>query len=192
MSELPLGTILEGEHFRDAIHIAIAPVIAGESLKPGDDIGFSAGGADGEVWSDVEKCIGIVDPFIKTKIRKGQRFFMFLYPQTVTGMRHEWQHPAFGSEQVKIAAPVVVDEKAESEKWMREFANRAGLSYGVVIDAAKDNLQSGDYFVQHDTEAARDAIYDCGIPTFWKHFEIITGIKSPPEGEQDSVFSCSC
>lgn len=36
MSELNIGKIIEGEAARDAIHIAVAPVVAGEHLCASD------------------------------------------------------------------------------------------------------------------------------------------------------------
>lgn len=35
-----LGTVIDATQGRDAIHLAVEPVIAGEMLKPGQDVGF--------------------------------------------------------------------------------------------------------------------------------------------------------
>lgn len=95
MNDQPkLGELLIGGEKRDAVHIAIAPVVAGESLLPGDHVGFLVDGTVGE-QDDPTKNIGIVDPFLRFGIRKGKEFWLFLYPNTVTSLRHVWTHSAF-------------------------------------------------------------------------------------------------
>lgn len=89
-----LGRLIDdGDRRRDAIHIAVAPVTAAERLAPGQHVGLVAG--DTEYVGPAEKCIGIVDPFLPEPVDKGQRFWLFLYPNTVTSLRHFWTHPAF-------------------------------------------------------------------------------------------------
>lgn len=39
-SKLGIGQIIATEQFRDAIHVAVAPVVAGEQLHPGDHVGL--------------------------------------------------------------------------------------------------------------------------------------------------------
>jgi hypothetical protein len=100
-----LGRLIEdGDRRRDAIHIAIAPVTATERLTPGQHVGLVKEG-NLDLAGPCEKCIGIVDPFLTAEVEAGQRFWLFLYPNTVTGMRHIWAHPAFA------AAAAAVKEK---------------------------------------------------------------------------------
>jgi hypothetical protein len=89
------GQLIDEHQKRDAVHIAIAPVVAAERLSPGQHIGFSDPGDTEMVGSRAANHIGIVDPFLSAPVYAGERFWMLLYPQTVTGMRHEWEHPAF-------------------------------------------------------------------------------------------------
>jgi hypothetical protein len=76
---------------RDAVHVAVAPVGAAEQLEPGEHIGLSE---DGRASTD-EKPIGVVDPFLRSSLPSGQRFWLFLFPGTITSFRHVWTHPAF-------------------------------------------------------------------------------------------------
>lgn len=90
---LGLGKIITTEQHRDAIHVAVAPVIANRTLFPGQHIGFTAPGA--ETVDENGPNIGIVDPFIVGRVQKGERFWMYLYPGSITSLRHDWTHPAF-------------------------------------------------------------------------------------------------
>ncbi len=86
--------IPQGEDaLRDAIHLAVAPVLAAEYLRPGQRVVLVGGRAQGV--SDGDPAVGVVDPFLTVAVREGQRFWLFLYPGTVTSLRHVWTHPAF-------------------------------------------------------------------------------------------------
>ena len=97
-----LGHLIEdGDRRRDAIHIAIAPVTAVQRLAPGQHVGLVK--EDNlELVGPCECNIGIVDPFLVADVEPGQRFWLFLYPGTITGLRHVWTHPAF----TRVAAAV--------------------------------------------------------------------------------------
>ena len=72
---------------RDAIHIAVIPMTADSVLLPGQ--GVNVGG------NHLRPYVGIVDPFLQDVVQPGQRFFLFLTPNTVTGITHHWHHPLF-------------------------------------------------------------------------------------------------
>jgi hypothetical protein len=78
---------------RDAIHIAVAPVIAGMTLLPGQHVGFLEDRRIGIV--EEKNRIGIVDPFLIDPVQEDQQFWLFMYPGTITSLRHVWTHPAF-------------------------------------------------------------------------------------------------
>lgn len=94
--ETQIGKLIPGgERRRDAIHVAVAPVTAVERLEPGQHIGLLQANDTELVSAEAEELIGIVDPFLPEAVESGERFWMFLYPFTVSGMRHAWRHPAF-------------------------------------------------------------------------------------------------
>lgn len=98
MTELPIGKIITTNEKRDAIHIAVAPVVAAHDLLPGQHIGFDRHGkATADPEDLVGDHIGIVDPFLDEPVLTDEKFWIFLYPNTVMGLRHDWVHPSFPS-----------------------------------------------------------------------------------------------
>jgi hypothetical protein len=90
-----LGQLIkDGDRRRDAIHIAVAPVTAADRLLPGQHVGLVQEG-NLELVGPCDRHIGVVDPFLAEAVEPGQRFWLFLYPGTITGLRHVWSHPAF-------------------------------------------------------------------------------------------------
>ena len=102
-----LGQLIEdGDRRRDAIHIAVAPVTAADRLAPGQHVGLVQEG-NVELVGPCDRPIGAVDPFLAAEVEPGQRFWLFLYPGTITSLRHVWTHPAFS------AAAAAVKEKLQ-------------------------------------------------------------------------------
>lgn len=182
-----LGTIIgEGEK-RDAIHLAVEPVVAAERLEPGDDVGFVEGGGVGVC----DKPLGIVDPFLKAPVKKGERFWLVVYPRQIRSLRHVWEHPAFPASQSEARHPA-------SEKWLRDYAaslpssepygarTYEQVTYEQLLCHAKEYLEHGDYW----SEGPRfEGSY---IPEeFWTHYSNVTG-TTVPDGMRDSFFSCAC
>lgn len=95
-----MGTMETKKEPRDAIHVAITPVYHtyrnSLEVRPGDHIGLIRGDDEVAKENSVEK-IGIVDPFLPKDIEIPWYtwFWMLVYPNTVTAMKHFWEHHAF-------------------------------------------------------------------------------------------------
>lgn len=177
-----IGKVLAAEEVsKDAIHVAVAPVIAAIDLYPAQHIGLNIDGQAGVVQTP----IGIVDPFLKNKVFKGESFYMFLYPNTITSLRHVWIHPAFDKQ---VSTPKELTPVQLSEKWIRDYAESDcdRLSYEELMDAARDYAERGEYLCQGDRFESMGVCDE-----FWDHYEIVTG-KAVPENDRGGIFTCSC
>lgn len=184
MIQTQIGKLLiSGE--RDAIHIAVAPVVAAMPMNPGDHIGFT--GTKNEVsvnhGSHLSLAVGIVDPFLEYVVEKGQKFYMFLYPNTITSLTHKWTHPAFDTGMLEEE-----DSKATAEHWIAEFAAEMDQTYRRLMKAADLWVQYGE-FTSDNQEMYKD-VDPTKWPIFWKHFETLTGLR--PKHDDDTFFTCSC
>lgn len=168
---------------RDAVHVAVISAVAGQKLHPGQDVGFPSPDQTGErtATTGAATKLGIVDPFIQGAIMPDQRFWLYLYPRTITGLRHQWTHPAFSDDTGTVYGTPA--HKLAAEKWIRSFADRQNLTYEEVMSAAS-NVDDSDYMCIYGSSANGE------IPEeFWPMAEIVLGrpIKGRPE-----YFSCSC
>lgn len=187
MTDVGIGKLITTEQHRDAIHVAIAPVIAGEELEPGQKIAISKGTRTVAFTGNKHDVVGIVDPFLSKPVKPGEQFWMFLLPNTITSLRHNWSHPAFSEESVTEY------DSSKSEIWMRKWAIEhmtedysadGGIStpqraFEQAIEAGRENHVGPN-------EDARDHIDN----DWWDHWENITGEKAGPR--RDNYFSCSC
>lgn len=124
-----LGTApIPDDSGRDAIHLAVEPVVAGERLWAGDDVVIVNGVAHRETNKD--KAQGIVDPFVTHWIYPGDKFWFVMYPRKITSLRHVWSHPDF-PEQDTVSK--LVDALAEVEKKAPEVSVQVGRT-GRLID----------------------------------------------------------
>lgn len=180
MSDVKLGELLNGGEQRDAIHVAIAPVMANCRLKPGEHIGFIDSST--EIVGKSKTTIGVVDPFLKLGVDKGERFYMFLYPNTVTGMRHHWSHPSFVGE--NIVSKEVIDE---SVNILRIASEQGEMSYSCLIESMDTYAEYNDY--QHMGENERYKHIE-DWDKVWDAWAKVTGKTKPVEAW--CPFSCSC
>ncbi len=174
--DITLGNLIQDAGHKDAIHIAIAPVVAACNLLPGEHIGFIKKGDTTKVGNYSDNPIGIVDPFLTEPVKKNQHFYMCLYPKSITSLRHDWDHPAF------------VADKSESEQWLENFASEVELSYEELLEAADSYIRTGDYHVCQGFDTP-NIVYQEST-NFWKHYQTVTG-KVLPE-DMGMFFTCSC
>ena len=174
-----LGTIITDKEKRDAIHLAVEPVVAGEELKPGEHVGFFEDGTAGKYGS----AIGIVDPFLNKNVQKGKHFWLVVYPRQITSLRHIWEHPAFP------ASNCFIDLKAidASKQWIRSYAVGLEISYERLMGGAEEYLITGEITVSggYNLEG------ECTSDEFWVHYEIVTGTKVAEE-QRGNFFKCAC
>jgi hypothetical protein len=184
-----LGTFIDENQKRDAIHLAVEPVIAGEELFPGCHIDVKHGIA---TRVKAGTGLGIVDPFLIKEIEKGARFWFVMYPRQVRSLRHVWTHPAFPDEPV-AAGPA---DKAASEAWLRAFCDSADCpryDEMIALLSGKRTDDDDDYTSCHiDDEYLHFSGTDAHgeiPPEFWRHVETVLGCKFV---NHPTSFSCSC
>jgi hypothetical protein len=184
-----LGSIIGDKEKRDAIHLAVEPVTAGETIWPGQNIGLHEGKAYATGDHRKIKALGIADPFLKNRAETGSRFWLIIYPRQITSLRHVWSHPDF-EEAAETAPEKPLSSKEASEKWLREFIANADCpsSYDLVVSTALTNKSSWseEYLHFQDSDAHGDI-----PPEFWDHIEVVTGVIIPAENRA-KYFSCSC
>jgi hypothetical protein len=182
-----LGQLIDESARRDAVHIAVAPARAGDHLGPGQGIALDAAG----VAHKSTESVGIVDPFLKRRVEPGEWFWLWLMPNTITGLRHQWTHPAFDAE-----VPAQPSDRAASEAWLRDFIQGADCpsSYERVVAAAVKLEDGGGWGDRNEGEwlffDGSDAHGDIP-PEFWRHIEVVTG-HHIPDTHRATYFSCSC
>lgn len=182
--DLKLGQIINEFRQRDAIHVAVAPVRAAQMLLPGQHVGLIERGNAELVGSAANK-IGIVDPYLTSAVREGERFWLFLYPNTVTGLRHEWSHPLF------VESAPARSTKDEAERWLRDFGERTGIDYNDLIEAMQNYAAHGSYFtIEFDTP---DELYsESERSQMWQAFQDITGVELTDDVRGSQPFTCAC
>ena len=182
-----IGKMIDANSKRDAIHVAIAPVMATERLAPGQHVGLVHGTTDRVKAAGPH--IGIVDPFLAGPVFALEWFYLFLYPNTVTSLRHEWTHPAFAEDkQTAPPASRLVDAKKDAEAWLRAYAHRVSpyKSPEKAYQRLLVDLRTGELFydgtdlhsfseVEEPDELRKNAEI-LGIQIDWTRFS----------------FSCSC
>lgn len=173
--EVNLGSPAKPNAEKDAVHIAVIPMIANEILFPGQHVGIVD--KDKTKVGHSDKPIGIVDPFRTSNIFPESRVWILLYQNSISSLRHERTHPDFEESN---------SEEIDSLEWLRDFADTAGLSYSKLMSAAKDYLESGEYLLGGEEWEG------FGCPDeFWDHYEKVTG-ETVDEDNRGSFFSCAC
>ena len=160
---------------KDAVHVAIISVEAGQYLNPGAHVELKNDKAFAkDPHSDFEfKAVGIVDPFLKNGIKKGENFYLCLYPETVTGMRHEWNHPAF-------------DETASIKDQLQKIALEYHIDYNHLIEACEAFARGEDFCFWGDY--GPDMMYDRGREIAQLYYQLTGDMIDPDQ----CSFRCAC
>jgi len=189
-----LGTIIDDKQKRDAIHLAVEPVVAGADLAPGAHIDVRGGVA---YPAPIGGGLGIVDPFLTRFVEQGQRFWLVIYPRQINSLRHVWTHPTLPDEIGTSAAPTA--SKEASEGWLREFCASADCpNYERVMELIDKGTLPSPNPTYYENGGEYDAEYllfrgsNAGgeiPPEFWMHAEVVLGRKLE---RRPTYFACSC
>lgn len=175
---------------RDAVHIAVLPVTCAQDyLGAGQWVKLVYGTNDQVVRAEkcygIDRTIGVIDPFLSetTSLKKGDRVLVFLQPGTITGLRHQWSHPLVDE---------IVPAANESEKWLREFADKWNMNYSTMIQEAQVKGGQGYTVAMGIDLHDRDELESGDEERFWYHLEKLTGFKADDKHKAEFGWSCSC
>lgn len=195
-----VGKTLIGPKPRDAIHIAVYAAKARTDMSSGSPVALEENGKwafnAGQWWDNDVQPIGIVDPFIKDEeysygqVKMGQWFYIWLIPNTITGLNHNWTHPSLPDhdydEPTKDHTQAIADELlGGSETYLMGEASRAGLDLPELLNYAQGYVESGEFA----SDGGKWEGFSIGAE-FWDHYGKFTG-KDIPSG-RDNFFTCSC
>lgn len=193
-----IGKILSPEEsLRDAIHIAIVPVIAAHKMAPASHVGLDKDGKAS--YSFDGEYVGIIDPFLENAVQKSQKVYLFLYPNTITSLKHFWTHPAFKDDvpPLKQTSPLQTD-KSESIEWLKNYAIREVYSDSdyysdrdKAYEAMLSQVQSNELiFYGKDCHGYGDVP---DAEELFGHLSIVLGKQIDRSYFEDNgYFSCSC
>lgn len=214
-----IGMILPEGAGRDAIHIAVEPAKSGETVFPGQHVGYKPNGL---VSATAEEKIGIVDPFLTGPVYPQQPFWLLVYPRTITSLRHVWEHPAFPNVVTEKIIEVIKEVpikngtitsliyKNEASKktpeqaraWLEAWCDSNDCpSFYEILEAFenegewttnKEDIDGYHYGIRVDGEYVHVSGSDAHgeIPEeFYDHLEIVLGRRVR---SQPKYFSCSC
>lgn len=174
---------------RDAVHVAVFSAVAENTVFPGQRVALVGEATqDAIVRGVVGEAIGIVDPFLTDPVFAGSRFWVYLNPRTITGLSHQWTHPAFEETAATYAPP---SDKLASEQWLMRFCGGPDLpGYDKIMEFATARADGdGD-------EPEPDSLYINAEatgeipPEFWTHVEVVLG--RPIKGRRAEYFRCGC
>jgi hypothetical protein len=182
-----IGKRLAPTQQRDAVHLAVCPVLATEHFLPGEHVGIKDGKAIKNRGQT--ELVGIIDPFIPHCIVGGEYVFVFLYPGSITSLRHEWTHPKIDVIPVP-SPPVSIDNKAASESWLRQYAKRVNCyltpedAYKTLMDDIRGRAITYRGSEMHSFGELEDS------EELKHHAQIVLGITI--NWGEFEYFSCSC
>ncbi len=178
---------------RDAIHVAVIPVICGEDyMQPGEKVKLKFNDTNIIIPlhnNNDKDYVGVISPFLFDEkygsINKGDKVYLILKPNSVTEMRHHWKCPSVDN---------IKKDVGDAEKWLRNFAEEWRFDYSEMIEAATNRNQGewGNYITAHGKDLHSVGELGEDYLIFWEKIEELTGEKFDEEHKEKVTFSCSC
>jgi hypothetical protein len=186
MNNVKLGNSPSRSSTRDAIHVAIIPITVEERCNPGDHVSIQK---TKNHWTGYEAynprknrhprhTVGIIDPFKSTPVLPNESTWLVLYPDTVTGMKHHWEHPSFEPQ----------NTESLDVEWMKIQCEELGIEYNDLM-APDHPIKQGEYICTFNNEDAQDH-YRTIYNEFWACLERLTNRNY--DDTDRGGFSCSC
>lgn len=170
---------------RDACHVATIAVVAGNILTPGEHVGPLA---DGTYDDTSESLVGIVDPFRRGRIEKGDRFWLFLYPGTITSLQHVWTHPLLDGLALPAPAAEPQLDRVEARQWLNVFCEQ----WGMHPDDVLQNIDTRNGITADRDIHGWDELAIEEQRKFWACVETLLGRRFDTAHREDTYFSCAC
>ncbi len=122
---------------RDSVHVAVVSLVCGAErygMSPGQRFKLAHGTEHHDfptaLLADYEgsDAVGVVDPYLFARdqhryhVEPGEKFLGFLFPGTVTGLTHRWDHPAFKPKDTAPPPLSVMTKEGRREAFLRAIA----------------------------------------------------------------------
>jgi len=175
---MTIGQLVGHTGIRDAIHCPIISAVAKMNLNVGTPVSILETGEAEQ--SDLYSCVGIVDPFLRGFVQKGEQFWVWVRPGSISSLTHQWTHkriPEFAA---------VVPDKEKARVRLQEFAE------GPLHVSLEEMLATIEA-CRGDTD---NALYDHGYESlgvyagFWDDYELYTGKPDPNKEGWFYFFTC--
>lgn len=147
-----LGRKPEELGIKDAVHVAVVSLRAGQFLEPGQNITLNK---EREAVAGNSDSFGVVDPFLSKSVKRGESFYGLLRMHEVPNVRHVWDHPEFTFEKP--------DTQIRYNEALVGISEDLGISYEELISACDkmyNNNSSTEYNGKLDEKEFNRIAYD--------------------------------
>lgn len=187
--DFPVGT-------RDAVHVAVIAATAGQTLWAGEDVCYENGIGNTVANTEGGKNIGIVDPYLERKVSPGQKFWLFLYPRTITTLKHHWEHPDFKEETAPVGKKVhteadVTAAREKAEEYLHQWAGNHGVEYTSMLSTFKDSIDGNGELDDCINLGTGSTAYVDNPYEFWSNVELVLNVNIVDK-KKVSYFVCGC
>lgn len=165
-----LGKLQDKAGVKDAVHVAIVSVRAGQLIKPGSRCSLN------EFNEAVvnNKGYGIADPWLKSNIKTGDIFLLILGQNEIPNVRHVWEHPT-----IKFDEPT---RDVKLNIYIQEQSENLGVTYNELMNAAEQLILKNKKtkYCGNKTEEQCEETWDNW--EFWSEWSSETGYEFENSG----------